>query len=60
VKTPPPPPREKKCVKGSDKILDAAHNKPAVVDTEIYGKDLYDVSEYGYGFWFRFLSRYPS
>ena len=61
-KTPPPTekPKQKICVKGSERILDAAHNRPAVVDTEVTGSDLRDVREFGYGFWFRYLTRYPS
>jgi hypothetical protein len=34
--------------------------KGAVVDTQVSGRDLDDVYEYGYGFWFRFLTRHPA
>jgi hypothetical protein len=47
------------CIKGPDATLNAAYDGDAVVDTEVVGKDLEDASEYGFGFWFRFLTRHP-
>jgi hypothetical protein len=47
-KTPIPltvlPPEENKCVAGTEFVMDAAHNQGAVVNTEVTGKDLKDVS----------------
>jgi hypothetical protein len=63
--TTPPSPKtptvkpEPKCIEGADEIVDAAFNRGAVANTRITGEDLKDVSEYGYGFWMRFLTRYP-
>jgi hypothetical protein len=46
-------------VDGPKEIVDAAFDRPAVADTIVKGDDLSDVSEYGYGYWLRFLTRYP-
>ena len=40
-------------------MIDAAFDKAAVADTVISGDDLSDVSEYGYGFWLKFMTRHP-
>lgn len=40
--------------------MNAAYNKKPVIDTVVEGEDLDDPSEYGYGFWMRFLTRYPA
>ena len=41
---------------GDETILDAAYNRPAVVDTVVPPSELTDVSEFGYSYWFRFMS----
>lgn len=44
--------------KVTDKPLESAHDKKTpVVDQE--RENLPDLSEYGYGFWLRFLTAYP-
>ena len=47
-------------MKGVDSLLSAAFDGNAVVDTVLSKSDLKDVTEYGYGFWFKFMTRYPS
>jgi hypothetical protein len=44
---------------GSEVVIDAAFNKEAVTDTKVTDENLKNVKEYGYGFWLRFMSRYP-
>jgi hypothetical protein len=57
----PEPPQEEetpvpiKCVEGSNRTLTAGSK--TVVDSEI--PVVKDPSEYGFGFWFRFMARYP-
>lgn len=58
-KPPPEPETEPKCVEGSPLIADAAVDKPAVADIKIGEADLKIARDYGYGFYLRFLSRYP-
>jgi hypothetical protein len=61
-KTPTPPPPhvfENVCIEGSADVLDAAHNGASIAEIDIADEDLKDSSEYGYGFWLRFLTRYP-
>jgi hypothetical protein len=41
-------------------LIDAAYDKPAVADSVVVGEDLSDVSEYGYGFWLKFMTRHPA
>jgi hypothetical protein len=55
----PPPPPVKVCVDGPKVIADSTPKEP-VSTVEINGKDLSDSSEYGFGFWMRFLTRYPT
>jgi len=38
---------------------DAAHDGPNVVDKTFDDGELVDPRQYGYGFWFRFLTDYP-
>jgi hypothetical protein len=59
---PKPKPKEfeNSCVEGSKEIIDSSFKGDAVADIRVSDGDLTDSSEYGYGYWFRFLSRYPS
>ncbi|CAD8123997.1 unnamed protein product [Paramecium sonneborni] len=68
--TPQPPPKPKSpsptpqvvidCVKGANVVGDmSASSDQAVADSVIEGKDLAGATDYGYGFWLRWLSRYP-
>lgn len=41
-------------------MIDADYDKAAVADTVLTGDDLSDVSEYGYGFWLKFMTRHPA
>jgi len=47
-------------VKGSEAVLNAAFDSNPVVDTVLRKSDLTDTVEYGYGFWLKFLTRYPA
>lgn len=38
----------------------SAFDKPAVFEKEWTEKELSNVSEYGYGFWLKYLSTYPT
>lgn len=49
----------RKCIEGPKQVINAAYNGKAVADVKIEKKDLNDVSEYGYGYWLRFMSRFP-
>lgn len=40
-------------------MLDAAFNKDPVMDKLFSSDELDEVNQYGYAFWFRFLTRYP-
>ena len=51
---------ENECIAGPDIILDSAIDGEAVGDVQLSGEELSDTSEYGYGFWTRFLTRYPT
>jgi hypothetical protein len=51
----PETPTPVKCVEGSDRILNAGSK--AVVDSQVQA--VRDGSEYGFGFWFRFMTRFP-
>lgn len=57
--TPTPPTPSPVCQKGDETIVDAFYNKGAVADTKVPSEALKDTSEYGYGFWMRFLTRHP-
>lgn len=47
------------CIEGASDVIDASYNGPAVAEIDISENDLKDTSEYGFGFWLRFLTRYP-
>jgi hypothetical protein len=40
-------------------MLDCAHDGDAPLDMEMDPDSLGEAREYGYAFWFRFLTRYP-
>lgn len=50
---------ENVCIEGAPEVIDASHKGDAVAEIDIDDEDLRDSSEYGYGFWLRFMSRYP-
>ncbi|KAM3131625.1 hypothetical protein pb186bvf_016289 [Paramecium bursaria] len=54
-----PKPVQKKCVEGKSSIINSQFNKGPVVSLQLSGDQLKDKSEYGYGFWFRYLTLYP-
>ena len=45
---------------GSSAVLSPSVSGSAVFDTTLTRDQLIDVSEYGYGFWLRFMTRYPT
>ena len=47
------------CIEGSADILDAGFKGNDIARIDISEGDLEDSSEYGYGFWLRFLSKHP-
>jgi hypothetical protein len=57
---PPVPEPEPTCVEGSPAVADAAFDKPAVADIKVNQADLKVARDYGYGYWMRFLTRYPT
>lgn len=50
---------DNECVEGVNELMNTGYNGKAVIDSVVEGEDLEDGSEYGYGFWMRFLTRYP-
>jgi hypothetical protein len=46
-------------VNGEDIILDSSYDSRYVLEKEYHKHELTDVSEYGFGFWARFLMVYP-
>jgi hypothetical protein len=59
VPTVVPPKPSPTCVEGMSDIFATAFNEQALFDTTLDKKSLVDSSEYGYGFWMRYLTRYP-
>lgn len=47
------------CIEGSNRMINASYNGKSVADIEFEEKDLIDICEYGYGFWMRYLTRFP-
>lgn len=58
--TPTPLPPRKKCVEGPARIINASYSKGPVVQVELHKEDLKDTTQYGFGFWFRYLSIHPT
>jgi len=48
------------CIEGAKEITDTGFDyEENVVDTEIFGDDLENVTEYGFGFWMKYTAHYP-
>ena len=41
-------------------MINSAYNGNTVTDVKLNKRDLKDVTEYGYGFWLRFMMRFPT
>jgi hypothetical protein len=63
---PLPPPEEapkeekKQCIRGPDAVIDTSSLGKSAVDVTVTPAQLKDTTEYGYGYWLRYLTRYPT
>jgi hypothetical protein len=57
---PPEPEVKPVCTEGLKEIADAGFDKDPVAIINVKEVDLKDSREYGFGFWFRYMTRYPS